>query len=125
MNELFNTENIWGGNGDVFGNAANLNGNIKDLFGDVSSLSGCCSRIAGYSNKIASVTKDLNELQELIKKYNLKEIEILGAYYIHGGEAYTIAVRYEPNSSYRWIHTSVYRPIIEKFRDNLLEKFHY
>lgn len=83
MLELINTENIWGynsirGHKNLYGDARNVNGGGAYLFGDISGFSGCCSNIAGDLTFISKITRDLDKLQEIMKKHSTIRLCVSG-----------------------------------------------
>ena len=69
-----NTENVWGNKDLLTGNAKNLYGNISGLSGDVTGLTGCCSFIGGGTKTISRITVDLNNINKLMDKLNIKKL---------------------------------------------------
>ena len=65
----------------LFGDAKNVSGCVNGIKGDITEFKGCCSGISGQLDLVSYITRNLDDLQIIKKKYGFMNIRFHQSFY--------------------------------------------
>ena len=100
-----NNINCWGNDGFAT-NTENLLGCIGGLYGNFKNIRGRASRINANALTLSLVTNDLDDIQELIKKYKISVIHITksNVYYDNKEKEVCLLIAFSINKLHNGFH---------------------